>query len=130
MTVLDIVNQPKTNDCLKPAIEQFPKPSIDKETRQKGAVIIHIFIAFYMFIGLAIICEDYFVPALTRTSDGNLCSFNIFYSISVASLALNVPPDVAGATFMAAGSSAPELATSVIGVFVAEVYVLNFVISC
>ena len=35
--------------------------------------------------------------------------------------ALNVPPDVAGATFMAAGSSAPELATSVIGVFVAEV---------
>jgi hypothetical protein len=30
-------------------------------------------------------------------------------------------PDVAGATFMAAGSSAPELATAVIGVFVAKV---------
>jgi len=102
VTVLDIVNEPKRN-CLQPAIEQFPEPSIDKKARQKGAVIIHIFIAFYMFIGLAIICEDYFVPALTRTSD-----------------ALNVPPDVAGATFMAAGSSAPELATSVIGVFVAE----------
>lgn len=29
--------------------------------------------------------------------------------------------DVAGATFMAAGSSAPELATSVIAVFVAKV---------
>ena len=71
MTVLDIVNEPKRN-CLQPAIEQFPEPSIDKKARQKGAVIIHIFIAFYMFIGLAIICEDYFVPALTRTSDGNL----------------------------------------------------------
>lgn len=29
-------------------------------------------------------------------------------------------PDVAGATFMAAGSSAPELATVIIGVFFAE----------
>lgn len=29
-------------------------------------------------------------------------------------------PDVAGATFMAAGSSAPELATVVIGVFFAK----------
>ena len=34
--------------------------------------------------------------------------------------ALHLSPDVAGATFMAAGSSAPELATSVIGVFVAK----------
>lgn len=34
---------------------------------------------------------------------------------------LNLPPDVAGATFMAAGSSGPELATAVIGVFVAKV---------
>jgi hypothetical protein len=33
-----------------------------------------------------------------------------------------MPPDVAGATFMAAGSSAPELATAVIGVFVAQVF--------
>ncbi len=32
-----------------------------------------------------------------------------------------MPPDVAGATFMAAGSSAPELATAIIGVFVAQV---------
>ena len=36
-------------------------------------------------------------------------------------LVLNMPPDVAGATFMAAGSSGPELATAVIGVFVAQV---------
>ena len=36
-------------------------------------------------------------------------------------IVLNMPPDVAGATFMAAGSSGPELATAVIGVFVAKV---------
>ena len=34
---------------------------------------------------------------------------------------MNLSPDVAGATFMAAGSSAPELATAIIGVFVAKV---------
>lgn len=33
---------------------------------------------------------------------------------------MKLTPDVAGATFMAAGSSAPELATVVIGVFIAE----------
>ena len=37
-------------------------------------------------------------------------------------VALGLSPDVAGATFMAAGSSAPELATAVIGVFVAKVF--------
>ena len=35
-----------------------------------------------------------------------------------------MPPDVAGATFMAAGSSGPELATAVIGVFVAKVIII------
>ena len=35
-------------------------------------------------------------------------------------LQLGISPDVAGATFMAAGGSAPELFTSVIGVFIAK----------
>ena len=35
-------------------------------------------------------------------------------------LELRLSPDVAGATFMAAGSSAPELATVIIGVFFAK----------
>jgi len=34
---------------------------------------------------------------------------------------MKLQDDVAGATFMAAGSSAPELATAVIGVFIAKV---------
>jgi len=55
---------------------------------------------FYMFWGLAIVCDDYFVTSLEDISE-----------------ALNLSPDVAGATFMAAGSSAPELFTSLMGVF-------------
>jgi len=55
---------------------------------------------FYMFWGLAIVCDDYFVASLEAISE-----------------ALNLSDDVAGATFMAAGSSAPELFTSIMGVF-------------
>ena len=71
--------------------------------RQHGGVLLHVIIAVYMFIGLAIVCDEYFVPALERMSD-----------------VLGLSPDVAGATFMSAGSSAPELSTAVIGVFVAK----------
>ena len=56
-----------------------------------------------MFLALAIVCDDYFVPVLE-------------YLIET----LEIPDDVAGATFMAAGGSAPELFTSVMGVFVAK----------
>jgi K+-dependent Na+/Ca+ exchanger-like protein len=55
---------------------------------------------YYMFWGLAIVCDDYFVASLEE-----ICE------------ALGLSPDVAGATFMAAGSSAPELFTSLMGVF-------------
>jgi len=55
---------------------------------------------FYMFWALAIICDDYFVASLEEISEQ-----------------LSLSPDVAGATFMAAGSSAPELFTSLMGVF-------------
>lgn len=54
-----------------------------------------------MFVALAIVCDEFFVPAL-----------------DVIIEKLDLQDDVAGATFMAAGGSAPELFTSVIGVFV------------
>nr|XP_045598729.1 probable sodium/potassium/calcium exchanger CG1090 isoform X2 [Procambarus clarkii] len=73
------------------------------EARKRGGLIVHIFITIYMFVGIAIVCDEYFVPSLEMICD-----------------ALHLTEDVAGATFMAAGSSAPELATSVIAVFVAK----------
>ncbi|XP_019912059.1 sodium/potassium/calcium exchanger 4 isoform X2 [Esox lucius] len=57
--------------------------------------------ALYMFLALAIICDDYFVPSLEKICEK-----------------LDLSEDVAGATFMAAGSSAPELFASIIGVFI------------
>jgi sodium/potassium/calcium exchanger 2 len=55
-----------------------------------------------MFFALALVCDHYFVPTL-----------------DVIIEKWDISPDVAGATFMAAGGSAPELFTSIIGVFIA-----------
>jgi len=48
-----------------------------------------------LFLGLSVVCDDFFVPSLEKISDS-----------------LHLSEDVAGATFMAAGSSAPELFAS------------------
>nr|AKN21562.1 slc24a-1 [Schmidtea mediterranea] len=90
-------------NCSPKAIDNFPEDLFSKKARQSGALIIHFLITIYMFIGLAIVCEDYFVPCLECICEN-----------------LKLQPDVAGATFMAAGSSAPELATTIIGVFIAK----------
>ncbi len=80
----------------------FPPDLFNREQRLKGAVALYILGLVYMFVALAIVCDEFFVPSLDVIIDVIGCS-----------------EDVAGATFMAAGGSAPELFTSVIGVFVA-----------
>ncbi|XP_051791298.1 sodium/potassium/calcium exchanger 3-like [Erpetoichthys calabaricus] len=93
----------RTVNCTKPAIHEFPQDIFSKEQRRKGAVLLHVLCAVYMFYALAIVCDDYFVPSLQKISEN-----------------LHLSEDVAGATFMAAGSSAPELFTSLIGVFITK----------
>jgi len=73
-----------------------------KQLRQ-GAVILYIIGVFYTFLAIAIICDEFFVPA-----------------IDVVVEKLNMSPNTAGATFMAAGGSAPELFTSFIGTFISR----------
>jgi K+-dependent Na+/Ca+ exchanger-like protein len=73
------------------------------EQKANGAIVFYILGVLYMFVGLSIVCDEFFVPAL----EGFVEAFNI-------------SDDVAGATFMAAGGSAPELFTSFMGVFVAK----------
>lgn len=79
----------------------FPTDLFTLEQRREGALILHVLGVVYMFVALAIVCDEFFVPAL-----------------DVIIEKLDITDDVAGATFMAAGGSAPELFTSVIGVFV------------
>ena len=87
-----------------PSFDEFPGDFMTQRQRQKyGGVIVHFVLAVYMFGALALVCDDYFVPSLEKITDK-----------------LHMHSDVAGATFMAAGSSAPELFTSIIGVFITE----------
>ena len=53
-------------NCTPPAIEEFPRPIIPQYVRVKGGLLVHLLIAAYMFLGLSIVCDDYFVPALER----------------------------------------------------------------
>ncbi|XP_076668642.1 solute carrier family 24 member Nckx30C isoform X2 [Andrena cerasifolii] len=79
----------------------FPRDLFSIQERRRGAVILHVIGVVYMFVALAIVCDEFFVP-----------------SLDVIIEKLEIADDVAGATFMAAGGSAPELFTSIIGVFV------------
>ncbi|XP_042368119.1 sodium/potassium/calcium exchanger 2-like isoform X2 [Plectropomus leopardus] len=82
---------------------EYPTDIFSLEKRRQGAVVLHMFGMIYMFIALAIVCDEFFVPALTVITEK-----------------LTISDDVAGATFMAAGGSAPELFTSIIGVFISH----------
>ena len=73
------------------------------QRQKQGGVAIHFFLAIYMFGALALVCDDYFVPSLEQMTKK-----------------LHMDSDVAGATFMAVGSSAPELFTSIIAVFITK----------
>ncbi|XP_015198668.2 sodium/potassium/calcium exchanger 1 isoform X4 [Lepisosteus oculatus] len=82
---------------------EYPEDIFSVEQRRQGWVSLHIFGMIYMFVSLAIVCDEFFVPALGVITDK-----------------LEISDDVAGATFMAAGGSAPELFTSLIGVFISH----------
>ncbi|XP_009866297.1 PREDICTED: sodium/potassium/calcium exchanger 1 [Apaloderma vittatum] len=82
---------------------EYPQDLFSVEERRQGWVVLHVFGMIYVFVALAIVCDEYFVPAL-----------------GVITEKLQISEDVAGATFMAAGGSAPELFTSLIGVFISH----------
>jgi len=75
----------------------------DLESNKATATIFFGIITLYMFLGLAIVCDSFFECSLSAICES-----------------LKLKDDVAGATFMAAGGSAPELMTSVMGVFLSR----------
>ena len=131
MTSLQI-EESGTDAASRKLLQDFPpekllngdKPDYSDSTN-KYVLILHSIGIIYMFVGLAVgtciggpralcaiaclthgahtVCDDYFVAALEEMCEK-----------------WNITEDVAGATFMAAGGSAPELFTSLLGVFVAE----------
>lgn len=56
-------------NCTPAAINEFPSDGFTREQRQHGWVIIHIVLACYCFTLLAIVCDDFFVPAIRKFCD-------------------------------------------------------------
>ncbi|XP_007479974.2 sodium/potassium/calcium exchanger 5 [Monodelphis domestica] len=89
--------------CIFAPSSEFPEGFFTKQEQTDGGIIIYFLIILYMFMAISIVCDEYFLP-----------------SLEVISECLGMSQDVAGATFMAAGSSAPELVTAFLGVFVTK----------
>uniref|UniRef100_A0A914IA55 Sodium/calcium exchanger membrane region domain-containing protein n=1 Tax=Globodera rostochiensis TaxID=31243 RepID=A0A914IA55_GLORO len=95
-----VIAEERTN---RSVIDPFPTDLFSLDQRRHGAVLLHFCGLIYMFVALAVVCDEFFVP-----------------SLSVITEVLSISDDVAGATFMAAGGSAPEFFTSLFGVFITE----------
>ncbi len=93
----------QTDDENQTKGNEYPDDLLSWDQIKNGGFVLYIIGVIYMFVALAIVCDEFFVPALEVIIDK-----------------LNISEDVAGATFMAAGGSAPELFTSFIGVFIAR----------
>lgn len=85
------------------SIDEFPGDFFTPEQRLHGAIICHLIIGFYCFVLIAFICNDYFLP-----------------SVFCICQDLRLSHDIAGATFMATATCAPELFVNVIGTFLTE----------
>ena len=107
---LESVVEVESNYTLSCRNTNYPQPyapvgqgALTCEQLEDGGFILLIIGIIYMFLALAIVCDEFFVPAL-----------------EVMGEKFQISDDVAGATLMAAGGSAPELFTSFLGVFVAQ----------
>ncbi|XP_015116117.1 sodium/potassium/calcium exchanger 4 [Diachasma alloeum] len=100
------IGEPELNgshNCTQPSIQEFPSDGFTADERRSGYILIHIILALYLFLLVAIVCDDFFVPSIQRICDK-----------------FGMPRDVAGATFMAAATSSPELFINVVGTFITE----------
>lgn len=83
-------------------LESDTDPECEDPDVDLTIIVLSVAGILYMFVAIAIVCDEFFVPALEEIASENH---------------LDLSMDVAGATLMAAGGSAPELFTSLIGTF-------------
>ncbi|KAK3570795.1 hypothetical protein QTP86_026352 [Hemibagrus guttatus] len=102
-TSLTLYFSDNESQCVPPQSSEFPEGFFTEQERKDGGIVIYFIIIFYMLLAVSVVCDEYFLPSLEVISDR-----------------LGLSQDVAGATFMAAGSSAPELVTAFLGVFVTK----------
>ena len=57
-------------NCTQPAIDDFPRDLFTEAQRQSGAVVLHVIASLYLFVALAVVCDEYFVPAVEKICAG------------------------------------------------------------
>ena len=57
-------------NCTKRSVEEFPEDFMSRKERENGGVIIHILLSIYLFMTLAIVCDEYLVTSLERFCEG------------------------------------------------------------
>lgn len=82
--------------------EVTPAEATCNKAKSWWKLVLYIVGVLYLFLALAIVVDEFFVPALEEMSSERHMDLSM---------------DVAGATLMAAGGSAPELFTSLFGTF-------------
>ncbi|KAG8317367.1 hypothetical protein J6590_028305 [Homalodisca vitripennis] len=96
---------PDSTGCVlaEESSDKFPGDIFTNDQRRHGGFLFHVFVAFYCFIVIAFVCNDYFLPTVDC-----ICQD------------LNLSQDVARATFMALATCTPELFANLIGTFVTQ----------
>lgn len=67
-------------NCTPPAIKEFPSDGFTRQQRQAGFIIIHFVIAIYLFLLLAIVCDDYFVPSIKKICESEYITEGLLFS--------------------------------------------------
>lgn len=88
--------------CSGSSCDQHPN-KFEKSASIPLAIVIYSLTILYAFLGIAIVCDEHFMPALEEISEH-----------------LHLSEDVAGATFLAAAGSAPELFSNTVDTFAYE----------
>ena len=84
-------------------LESLPTPGITDDQIRKGGLLLYILGIFYVFFSIREVCTEFFLPSID-------------YIIEK----YNIKPEVAGATILAMGGSAPEIFIMFFGTFLAE----------
>jgi len=100
LSVRSLLSDPEVPETTIPG---YPDDLFSKEQIRDGAWLLYLMGMMYTFIAIALVCDEWFVPAIEEIVER-----------------MGMTHDIAGATWMAAGGSAPELFTNIIAVFIAR----------
>ncbi|KAM7367724.1 hypothetical protein PAMP_014004 [Pampus punctatissimus] len=85
-------NETEQKNCSEPAIHEFPNDLFTNNERKSGAILLHIVAALYMFLALAITCDEYFVTSLEKICEVVILTWwavfrdSFYYILSVVAL--------------------------------------------